>query len=264
MIGDLEASVRILGVSLESSVANIGEMLSALDGLRAHTAESLGESGPEVDVPPTAAEPVRDAPAVVAPEPALPPRPVSPVDDLFRVTADREEPETEPRPVAGASSIFDNPEPTASVPTPSPVFDAGEGVLPGELPDDPADPAADLDGLDGLDGADETDDLDEDPPLTATEAFLRSSHIDHGDPPFPPADDDADVGARYARDAMRSTARSRTRQDEETLEVLPERPAAGREGRDERERGHRDSDDASHDDSESAGKPLGWLFRSSS
>ncbi len=35
MIGDLEASVRILGVSLEAAIANIGEMLGALDSLRA-------------------------------------------------------------------------------------------------------------------------------------------------------------------------------------------------------------------------------------
>ena len=43
MIGDLEASVRILGVSMEAAVANIAEMLGALDSLRTHTAESLGE-----------------------------------------------------------------------------------------------------------------------------------------------------------------------------------------------------------------------------
>ncbi len=58
------------------------------------------------------------------------------------------------------------------------------------------------------------------PAAHRTEAFLRSAHIDHGDPPLPPADD-ADVGARYARDAMRATARARTRRDKETLEVLP-------------------------------------------
>ena len=66
--------------------------------------------------------------------------------------------------------------------------------------------------------------------MTATEAFLRSAHIDHGDPPLPHADD-ADVGARYARDAMRATARARTRRDEETLEVLPERDTEHRPGR---------------------------------
>jgi hypothetical protein len=96
--------------------------------------------------------------------------------------------------------------------------------------------------------------------------FLRSSHIDHGDPPLPPLDD-ADVGARYARDAMRATARARTRQDEETLEVVPERSGPERQGRDERD--HRDAaadaaDGADHDETDTAGKPLGWLFRSSS
>lgn len=52
MIGDLEASVRILGVSMEAAVANITEMLGALDSLRTHTAESLGEAGVPITTPP--------------------------------------------------------------------------------------------------------------------------------------------------------------------------------------------------------------------
>ena len=109
-------------------------------------------------------------------------------------------------------------------------------------------------------------DDDEDPPTTATEAFLRSAHIDHGDPPLPPADD-TDVGARYARDAMRATARARTRRDEETLEVVPERDSEHRPGRngastpDERAATN-GPDDANGEDA--SGKPLGWLFRSTS
>ena len=107
--------------------------------------------------------------------------------------------------------------------------------------------------------------------MTATEAFLRSAHIDHGDPPLPRCDD-TDVGARYARDAMRATARARTRRDEETLEVLPERDTDQRPGRNgsvqpatsataDRTRA---ADDADGEDADASGKPLGWLFRSSS
>src|SRR3954452_6435967 len=55
MIGDIEASVRILGVSMEAAVANITEMLGALDSLRAHTAESLGEASP-MNAPPRHAD----------------------------------------------------------------------------------------------------------------------------------------------------------------------------------------------------------------
>ena len=97
-----------------------------------------------------------------------------------------------------------------------------------------------VDALADLDGAGADD--DEDPPLTATEAFLRSAHIDHGDPPLPRADD-TDVGARYARDAMRATARGRARRDEETLEVLPERDTEHRPGRNGTSRPRRAHDD---------------------
>jgi hypothetical protein len=78
--------------------------------------------------------------------------------------------------------------------------------------------------------------------------------------------DDAEVGARYARDAMRATVRAHTRQDEETLDVVPERDSTrnpGREGKpgpDERT----PTDDAGAENGDGPGKPLGWLFRSSS
>ena len=72
---------------------------------------------------------------------------------------------------------------------------------------------------------------------------------------------------------MRATARARTRRDEETLEVLPERDTDHRPGRngtsgpDERATAD-DQDDAttrrSGQDADASGKPLGWLFRSSS
>src|SRR4051794_6512375 len=49
MIGDLEASVRILGVSMEAAAGNIAEMLGALDSLRTHSAESLGDATTRVN-----------------------------------------------------------------------------------------------------------------------------------------------------------------------------------------------------------------------
>jgi hypothetical protein len=226
MIGDLEASVRILGVSMDAATANIAEMLASLDSLRAHTAESLGDATHPMTVPPRHAEAARDD-----------------SDDL----------------AAGAEDTAEN---TAE--------DADDAEDDGDDEDD-ADPAsrrrghlidalADLDDRGGVD--------DDDRPLTATEAFLQSAQIDHGDPPLPPMDD-GEVGARYAREAMRATARARTRKDEETLEVVPERDpdyvstSNGRSGPDERTTTDH-QDDADADDAEASGKPLGWLFRSSS
>jgi hypothetical protein len=210
MIGDLEASVRILGVSLEAAVTTIGEMLGALDSLRIHTAESLGDGAVPLTTQPRHVE--------------------TPADELFRNTTE-----------AAASS--------------SAVFDAADKLSIEEFADQ-----VDLDELDDLDD-------DSDPPLTATEAYLRSAHLDHEDPPLAPTDD-ADVGARYARDAMRANARRRSRRDEETLDVVPER-GTDQDGRGTRggpdERDQRVSADAEGDGGEDdgSGKPLGWLFRSS-
>ena len=173
MIGDIEASVRILGVSMEAAVANIAEMLGSLDTLRAHAAASWSD----------ATSPSSGAP-----------RRSEPIDHLIRDTTSA---------------------------------DAEVGDL-----------------------ADE-----EDRPRSATEAFLTSVHLDdHADPPLPPLDD-GEAGTRYAQDAMRATARSRTRDDgdEEALEV----PPVLRDRREERDQADADAADAS-------GKPLGWLFRSSS
>jgi hypothetical protein len=211
MIGDLEASVRILGVSMEAAVANIAEMLAALDSLRAHTAESLGDATVPMTAPPRHADGEDDEAGESA----------TAEDDAERADESDEADEADE----------DDEE-----------SDAPRGRTPrsGHL----VDALADLDNT-----------VDEGPPRTATEAFLRSAHIDHGDPPLPPMDD-AEVGARYARDAMRATARTRTRQDEETLEVLPERDGTRSGGPDERTPGDEGSDGAS-------GKPLGWLFRSS-
>jgi hypothetical protein len=65
---------------------------------------------------------------------------------------------------------------------------------------------------------------------------------------------------------MRATARARSRRDEETLEVVPERATPstdrnGKAGRDEREPARGDEAEG---EAETSGKPLGWLFRSSS
>jgi cell division septum initiation protein DivIVA len=220
MIGDLEASVRILGVSMEAAVANIAEMLAALDSLRTHTAESLGDAGVPMTTPPRHAEPG---------------------DELFRDT-------TQGATVAGQSgkgSMFDNPGPGSSVPSAEPVYDVSEDLAGDQTAEDAGD-AGDAEA----------------PPRTATEAFLRSAHIDHGDPPLPPLDD-AEVGARYARDAMRATARARTRRDDDTLDVIPDPDPDGEPDKGG-ERAAEAARDSGRDEAETSGKPLGWLFRSSS
>jgi hypothetical protein len=233
MIGDLEASVRILGVSMHAAAANIAEMLAALDSLRAHTAESLGDAN--------------------APTPGAPRHAEAAPDDSDALAEGEEGSAAEDQVDAGEEGDDEEGDDD----------DEGDGT-----DGDPAsgrthlvDALADLDGLGAADA-------DEDPPLTATEAFLRSAQIDHGDPPLPPMDDD-EVGARYAREAMRATARARTRQDDETLEVLPERDQQyvpnrnGKSGPDERAAAD-DQDDADGQNAEASGRPLGWLFRSSS
>jgi hypothetical protein len=240
MIGDLEASVRILGVSMESAVGNISEMLGALDSLRVHAAESLGDAGVPMNTPPRHAEPL---------------------DHLIRSTTDARidggpgEPEAEATAEEDAE-VEDPAEPEAdsSVPESEAVHEPAEEV-PGRASDDGSGEPSDVAAV-----ADAQEPPDEGPPLTATEAFLRSAHLDHGDPPLPPMDD-ADVGARYARDAMRATARARTRRDQETLEVVPERttPEPGHNGTDPR-----DERQEAGGEAETSGKPLGWLFRSSS
>jgi hypothetical protein len=200
MIGDLEASVRILGVSLESAVTTIGDMLGALDSLRIHTVESLGEAGAPLTTPPRHAE--------------------SPADELFRNTSEDAARRSRAEAVAAGQ----------------PVFDEADTLSIDEFVDQ-----IELDDL-GEDG---------DPPLTATEAYLRSAGLDHADAP-PSTTDDDEVGARYARDAMRATARGRSRRDEETLDVIP--------GRVQRSAAQPDAESS---DDEASGKPLGWLFRSS-
>ena len=240
MIGDLEASVRILGVSMEAATANIAEMLAALDSLRAHSAESLGDASVPLTASPRHAEVSGEVSSDV------------PTDDADASSDGAEDP-------AEVGQDADD--------------EAGGDAGDGDADDDDNDPPPGrtarsghfIDALADLDSAGEVD--DEDPPVSATEAFLRSAHIDHGDPPLPPGDD-TDVGARYARDAMRATARARTRRDEETLEVVPERGSEHRPGRNGAshpdERAATDDQDAGGEDADSSGKPLGWLFRSSS
>jgi hypothetical protein len=64
------------------------------------------------------------------------------------------------------------------------------------------------------------DTVDDAPPRTAMEAFLRSAHLDHGDPQLPAADD-TEVATRYARDASEARARREDQRDEETLGIPP-------------------------------------------
>jgi cell division septum initiation protein DivIVA len=256
MIGDLEASVRILGVSMEAAVANIAEMLGALDSLRTHTAESLGDTAVPFTTPPRHADPIdhlirsttgqpddRDrAPAAGSPGPA------GPADEATDGAAD-------------AADAVDQADTEGTEATEADADAAGPTELPpgvayADEDQVSADELADLGVPD-----DDLDDDDEDRPQSATEAFLRSSHIEHDDPPLPPVDD-TEVGARYARDAMRATARTRSRRDSETLEVVPEssrRDGPARPGRDDR-----DADVEEGDQTDTSGKPLGWLFRSSS
>jgi hypothetical protein len=232
MIGDIEASVRILGVSMEAATANISEMLGALDSLRAHSTESLGDATTSL-TPARHAEAGDDRPDDLE----APAGDDDGADETRAGIRDETEDETDE-----ADDEADDGQPAS-----------GRTVRSGHL-------------VDALADLDERVADDDDPPLTATEAFLRSAHIDHGDPPLPPTDD-SDIGARYARDAMRATARARSRRDEETLEVLPEREVerrpsrSGKPGPDERVT-DADQDDAGEDTD--AGKPLGWLFRSSS
>lgn len=212
MIGDLEASVRILGVSLESATSSISEMLAALEELRTHTVESLGEL-------------------------------VAPSDD------DGSDPFVESAQAVGTPgpAIFDDPGPTTSGPparsvlhvTPTSVGQAAE-VLGGSDPRHSAARAADEVGSKAR-------------PMTATEAFLRSSHLGGDELPLPPLND-AEVGARYAREAALAASGAEAQlEDEETLDVFPA---------DERSPERRQTGQAAGADS--AGRPLGWLFRSSS
>jgi hypothetical protein len=253
MIGDLEASVRILGVSMEAATANITEMLGALESLRTHTAESLGEAGISLTAPRHAEPPAGPDGAEEAPDGDEPVGPATDGTDEPDAGEDEDDDEesddAERRPgrTARSGHLVD-------------VLADLDGAHGGDVEDDPDD--------------DQDDDQDDGPPLTATEAFLRSAHLDHGDPPLPPTDD-TEVGARYARDAMRATARAKARRDEETLEVVPDRDPTHRRGRnsrsgpDERVTDQRPGaddtggqDPGDPEDSEAAGKPLGWLFRS--
>jgi hypothetical protein len=258
MIGDLEASVRILGVSMEAATANIAEMLAALDSLRAHSAESLGEAS----VPMTALPRHAEVPSEVPNDPASDPASDAASDVPIDVPSDGDDPLVE-----GAQDLaeVDGEHNDADADAED---DAGDGDADDEIDPPSGRTARSGHFIDALADLDNGVVDDEAPPMTATEAFLRSAHIDHGDPPLPPGDD-TDVGARYARDAMRATARARTRRDEETLEVVPERGSEHRPGRngsshpDERAAAG-DRDDADGEDADASGKPLGWLFRSSS
>ena len=184
VIGDLEASVRILGVSLESAVTNIADMLSALESLRSHMVDPEADPGEAA----VAAEPQA---AVVHTQESL----------------------------RSGDEGFGAQVPSSFVPAPPTVFDEAGSAAAGEV----------------VQRADHPEDA---VPLTATEAFLRSSQLDpdHVDPPF----DRAVIEERWGEETPSTT-------DEDSPNGAPTRsraePEEAREG-------------------DEQGKPLGWLFRS--
>lgn len=305
MIGDLEASVRILGVSLEAAVANITEMLAALDSLRTHSSESLGEmpmsgrlgwqpggsgerpAGPvsvSTQAPPRAPAP---APAPVqAPTtaPAQAPTQVSAAMADPGDFAPNHQQIASGHPAVEQRRADEVAEETAGVsaemytqmPAESAIHDPRDeaAATPAEVsvdrwaPEAPRtvhllDVLADLDhglGRSGKPAIQAAGD-DGDPPRTATEAYLRSSRLEHEDPPLPAVDDTA-VGARYALDGMRGAERIRARIEEAA--AAPTEPMAGSASEDA---GAVDADAEARNGAAAAeaaqtGKPLGWLFRS--
>ena len=183
VIGDLEASVRILGVSLESAVTNIADMLSALESLRSHMVD------PEADP---------DEAAVAEPGTVVVQR--------------REQPRAD-EPAFGAQG------PTRVPHAPS-VFEQAGSTAAGEV-------------------VQRTDHPEDAVQLTATEAFLRSSQLDHpDDPPF----DRSGLGDGWADEL---TAPTTAEEDRTTPSATRPEP-----------NGHR------VEESDEQGKPLGWLFRS--
>jgi hypothetical protein len=136
VIGDLEASVRILGVSMESAVANIAEMLSALEQLRSHTADPIPHSPGPTRTPAQHSqfEPSHAADQGVAAD-------ADPLSEPF------DEPASEP--------AYEHSAPSESVPVPASVFDAN-GTQ---------EPDADARQETGRSAV----------PLTASEAFLQAS-----------------------------------------------------------------------------------------
>lgn len=141
VIGDLEASVRILGVTMESAVANITEMLSALEQLRLHTSDPM---------PPPRSVATAAHASEADPLQQSAPGPASPVGALGEPLAD---------------PAFEQSRPPAAVPHPAPVYD--DHPAPG-YDDHP--PPAEGDG-----GADVES---ERTPMTASEAFLNASSFD--------------------------------------------------------------------------------------
>lgn len=231
LISDLEASVRILGVSLESALSNVSELLGSLDSLRSTT-----EAGPTHVTQPEPARPESARPEPARPEPARPEpvRAADPVGDhLIRATVPEVgaevgaevEPESTvaeaadaleaPQPIeeSDQSSSYDvgNPAPATAVPSPVSQFSAEE---PEEEPDE---------------------DLAR--PRTATEAFLLSNSLE------------IDQASRELRD-LQHPEEARRRRSEESRRAAQRR---------ELEDGL--SDDSGPDPDPEPARPLGWLFR---
>jgi hypothetical protein len=142
LISDLEASVRILGVSLQSALANVSELLGSIEGLR-----SSNEGGP---VPARTAAPDRaSVEASVEPVPAVTEAGAGPATDAVPDPATGPDAEPVRRADDGPSYDVGNPAPATTVPSPVSQFRAD--------PDDESAPAR---------------------PRSATEAFLNSSSLE--------------------------------------------------------------------------------------
>lgn len=185
VIGDLEASVRILGVSLESAVTNIADMLSALESLRSHMVDPEAEPGQ--------AAVVADPPAAVV------------------------HTQESPRPGEGA---FGAQVTSGFVPAAPTVFDQAGSTASAEV----------------VQRADHPEDA---VPLTATEAFLRSSQLDPDHVEVPPFNR-AEVEERWGEKTPPAPDQEPPHGSPTRSAPQPEEPREGDE----------------------QGKPLGWLFRS--
>lgn len=157
LISDLEASVRILGVSLESALANVSELLGALEGLRAPVGPTPTHvMDPDADHGPAPAEHVtveqeRAARDRLADEPV--PQPVGAIPDGMSYDARR------------------TPAPATSVPSATSQFGTDVDQLIDEHIDDQTDEQTD-------EHSDDEDGSAQGRPRSATEAFLSSTSLE--------------------------------------------------------------------------------------
>lgn len=237
LISDLEASIRILGVSLESANANVSELLGTLGNLRSSTDGSpvpthVARVSDLLDVE-RPAEPTTER--VEAAEPA------EPAVDVH--ADDGDEPPAPPPAslpaVEEESYDHGNPAPATTVPSPVSQFRAEP-----EEPEGATDVAAvdEAEPSGGRRASSPVDALFEDTsgnrPRTATEAFLTSSSLE------------VEQATRELRD-LQNPEDARRRRSEESRRAAQRR---------ELEEGLVDEDPDPADPADPA-RPLGWLFR---